>query len=293
MKTPARKPLRLWPNVAIAILQVLVTFAIPVVAPDNTLLRVLAGPACTLAVVLWWVFFSRAPWSERLGAVGLMIAALLATSRIIDKSLATGAQGMLFPILAIPVLGFAFVVWAVATRCFSDGSRCATMVATILLSCGVWALVKTGGFTASGFHNDLQWRWAKTPEEQLLTKSGNEPGALPPVGATTEAPEKRLVAKAGVALADGTLLWEHPWPGYPIVQPALTEDGDVLMSVSDSSGTRRLGLGHRLGGWTIEERWTSIGLKPYFNDFVVHNGHAFGLDGSILGCIDLKDGKRT
>src|SRR5678809_1156155 len=29
-------------------------------------------------------------------------------------------------------------------------------------------------------------------------------------------------------------------------------------------------------GWTIEERWTSTGLKPSFNDYVVHNGHAFG-----------------
>jgi hypothetical protein len=30
--------------------------------------------------------------------------------------------------------------------------------------------------------------------------------------------------------------------------------------------------------------------QPTFNDFVVHNGHAFGFDGSILACIDLKDG---
>ncbi len=95
-----------------------------------------------------------------------------------------------------------------------------------------------------------------------------------------------------VALADGALLWEHAWKGYPIVQPNLTAEGDVLISVSDSSGIRRLALAHTPGAWTVAERWTSNGLKPYFNDFVVHNGHAYGFDGSILSCIDLKDGKR-
>ena len=35
-----------------------------------------------LAVVLWWVFFSRARWSERLGAIVLMIVALVATWRL-------------------------------------------------------------------------------------------------------------------------------------------------------------------------------------------------------------------
>ena len=57
-------------------------------------------------------------------------------------------------------------------------------------------------------------------------------------------------------------------------------------------GTRRLAVAHGPGGWTVEERWTSNGLKPYFNDFVVHEGHAFGFDGRILACIDLADGKR-
>jgi hypothetical protein len=76
------------------------------------------------------------------------------------------------------------------------------------------------------------------------------------------------------------------------VQPAQTADGDLLMSVSDSSGIRRLAVTHGSSGWSAEERWTSTGLKPYFNDFVVHKGYAFGFDGSILSCIELKDGQR-
>jgi outer membrane protein assembly factor BamB len=538
MKNSARKPLRLWPGVVIVILQWLVRFAVPAVVPEAALFGLLGELVGGLAIVLWWLFLSRAPWSERLGAVGLMIVVLFATKRIVDVSIATGAQGMLFPILAIPILSLALVAWAVATRRLPDGPRRVSMVATILLACGVLTLVRTGGFTAGSFHNDLHWRWAKTPEERLMAKSGNEPGALPPVPAAAETPEKRpvaqsgnepaalppvpaaaktpekrLVAKSGnepvalppapaeaetgpiwpgfrgphrddvipgvriktdwtasppvalwrrpvgpgwssfavrggliytqeqrgpdevvacykltsgepvwahrdtsrfwesnggagpratptlsngrvytfgatgilnvlnardgavvwshnaasdtgmkspqwgfassplvvgdvlivgvagqlaaydratgarrwvgpahgvsyssphlltidgvqqvlllseagatsVALADGTLLWEHPWPGYPIVQPALTADGDILISVSDSSGTRRLAVARGPGGWTVEERWTSNGLKPYFNDFVVHDGYAFGFDGSILACIDLKDGKR-
>src|SRR5262249_6445628 len=76
-----------------------------------------------------------------------------------------------------------------------------------------------------------------------------------------------------------------------IVQPALTAEGDVLLP-SQESGTRRISITHGSGGWTVAERWTSNGLKPYFNDFVVHKGHAYGFDGRILSCIDLKDGKR-
>jgi hypothetical protein len=96
-----------------------------------------------------------------------------------------------------------------------------------------------------------------------------------------------------VALENGAVLWKYPWPGYPIVQPALTAEGDILVAVSDSSGVRRLAVGHGNDGWKVEERWTSSALKPYFNDFVVDKGHAFGFDGGILACIDLNDGKRV
>jgi outer membrane protein assembly factor BamB len=103
-----------------------------------------------------------------------------------------------------------------------------------------------------------------------------------------------LMSGAGVmsvAVADGKQLWQHPWPGNSIVQPAMTADGDVLLTSQDS-GTRRIAVTHNASGWTTNERWTSNGLKPYFNDFVVHKGYAYGFDGRILSCIDLKDGQR-
>jgi outer membrane protein assembly factor BamB len=98
-----------------------------------------------------------------------------------------------------------------------------------------------------------------------------------------------------VAPKDGTLLWEHPWVGAFLVQPVLTADGDLLVSAGDAAGgvgTRRLAVAHGPDGWTLEERWTSRGLKPYYSDFVVHDGHAFGFDGSILASIDVEDGTR-
>jgi outer membrane protein assembly factor BamB len=112
------------------------------------------------------------------------------------------------------------------------------------------------------------------------------------IGGVTQVLQLSESGVTSVAPADGQVLWEHEWKGYPIVQPALTGDGDVLISVTDSSGTRRIAIAHGPDGWASKERWTSSGLKPYFNDFVVHKGHAFGFDGSILACIDLEDGTR-
>jgi outer membrane protein assembly factor BamB len=98
-----------------------------------------------------------------------------------------------------------------------------------------------------------------------------------------------------VSPPDGAVLWEYAWPGASILQPARTDDGDLVISTGSMMGgvgTRRLAVSRGAGGWTTEERWTSNGLKPYFNDFVVHKGYAFGFDGNILACIDLKDGAR-
>jgi len=541
-----QKPLRLWPGVVIVLLQWVARFGAAILVPDFTAYAVLAGVAGGLALIVWWLFFSRAGWYERLGVLALMIAAMAATWPFLDVSISTGAMGFLFPMLAIPGLCLAFVLWAVASRRMSVGLRRTTLVAAIVLSCGVWTLIRTGGFTGS-FDNDLAWRWTATPEKRLLAQ-GDEyfdsaprkavdsvqgeatpPASVPATPVTPEDPaagptgptgptgtagkpfdatasrpldlargepataaldwpgfrgrdrdgvvrgvrintdwsasppiqlwrrpigpgwssfavhgdflytqEQRgddeivaayrvstgvpvwkhrdaarfwesnggagpratptfsggrlyafgatgilnaldaadgrvvwsrnvgadshtkvpdwgfasspllagdlvIVAAAGklvayeaatgdlrwsgpeggagyssphlltlhdvpqillldahgatsVAAADGARLWElavtSSAMSAPIIQPALTQDGDVLVGDGQASGTYRIAVSQGAGGWTVAERWKSNALKPFFNDFVVHKGHAFGFDGSILACIDLADGKR-
>jgi hypothetical protein len=100
-----------------------------------------------------------------------------------------------------------------------------------------------------------------------------------------------------VSPADGTVLWEHA-AGEPvgaIVQPGQAGEGQVLVATNDMMGGKgilNLAVTRGADGWKVEERWTSRGLKPYFNDFVVHEGHAYGFDGSILSAIELGGGER-
>ena len=98
---------------------------------------------------------------------------------------------MMFPVFAIPVLSLAFVGWAVASRRLSDGPRRATMVATILLACGVWTLLRTGGISGDA-GSDLAWRWTPTPEERLLAHASDKPAAIAPAPDAVKAPVKPL-----------------------------------------------------------------------------------------------------
>jgi outer membrane protein assembly factor BamB len=111
-------------------------------------------------------------------------------------------------------------------------------------------------------------------------------------------PQILLLSSAGltsVSPATGSVLWEHAWVGSPMLQPARTADGDVLLTSGDAMGglgMRRVALSRSGDTWNVSERWHSRNLKPYFNDYVVHNGHAYGFDASILASVDLTDGTR-
>ncbi len=540
-----RKPLRLWPGVVAVVLQWLALLIAPAVVPGAFVYALLGAVACGLAVAVWWLFFSRAPWSERVGAIVLMVVAMPATYRVVHPSMANAGMGMMLYIFAIPLFSLALVVGAAASRRLSTGARRAVIAIAIVLACGAFTLVRTGGVTGEG-QSDLHWRWTPTPEERLLAQEGDRPlgssppatrpsaPAVPPTPAppaeavnrpaepappaaaarTPEHPESApaadrpaerpaeparanpdaewpgfrgptrdgivrgaqietdwsrkppvemwrrpvgpgwssfavrgdrtftqeqrgddevvssynlktgapvwrhrdavrfwesnggagpratptvsngrvythgatgivnaldadtgavvwsrnaavdthvevpgwgfassplvvndivIVAASGrlaaydvatghprwfgpaggggyssphfatidgipqilllrgastisIAPADGRLLWEHRWqPSVSIVQPGVAANGDVLITAGDAMGgigIRRIAVAHSAGGWKVEERWTSTALKPYFNDFVVHKGHAFGFDGSILACIDLENGER-
>jgi outer membrane protein assembly factor BamB len=485
---PPRKSIRLWPGVIAVVLQWLGWFVVPVIFPQAALVALLSGVLGGLIILLWWLVFSRAPWLERIGALVLIVLALIGTKRLVHESIAGGAMGNLLYVLGIPVFSMGLVLWAAITRRFSAGKRRLAFVAMIVIGCGLFMLIRTGGLTAE-FDNDLHWRWSKTPEQALLAQANEERAenavsnatapvateidwsgfrgsqhdgtvrgvkiktdwsASPPVelwrqpigpawssfavqngrfytqeqrgeeeivscydvktgkpiwrhsnkarfyesnggagpratptlnngrvysqGATgivnvldaatgdviwtrnavtdTDAkipiwgiagsplvvndlvvvaaagnlvayelasgkprwfgpaggtgysspqlltingvPQIVLLRSTGVTSVsprDGKLLWEHALPGMPIVQPGVAQNGDLLISVDQSSGLRRLAVSQGSNGWTVQERWATEDINPWFNDFVVHNGHAYGFDGSSLVCVNLDDGK--
>ena len=132
-----------------------------------------------------------------------------------------------------------------------------------------------------------------TGEHRWLGPDGGEGYSSPHLVTLDGVSQVLLVGGKGVTgvdAAQGAALWEHEYPGSAIVQPAVTPDGDLL--IGTESGLGRVAVTRGADGWTTEERWSTNRLKPYFNDFVVHEGHAYGFDGRALACVDLAEGER-
>jgi hypothetical protein len=45
--------------------------------------------------------------------------------------------------------------------------------------------------------------------------------------------------------------------------------------------------------WSVTPVWTTNRFRPGFNDFVIHEGHLYGLDDGILCAFDLANGERA
>jgi outer membrane protein assembly factor BamB len=181
------KPLRLWPGVAFAVLVVVVRYVAPIFSPDALRYGIFVALGGTLAILMWWLFASRAAWWERLGFLALAIAGMAVTLRFLDVSVARGNMGFQYYLHGVPVVSVAFVVGAVAGRGLSNGLRRATMAGIILIACGAWTLVRSQGVTGDGMAQ-FTWRWTQTPEERLLAARDDNPGVLD-IAAPMPAPE--------------------------------------------------------------------------------------------------------
>lgn len=110
--------------------------------------------------------------------------------------------------------------------------------------------------------------------------------------------ERVVLAPLGTGLSANSLengkeLWFFPWTNAPKVcgaMPVVLNDQSVLYGIGYGEGTVRLEVDHG-SEWSAKKVWHSNRFRPKFNDFVVRNGFAFGLDDGTLTCIDIESGK--
>lgn len=106
-----------------------------------------------------------------------------------------------------------------------------------------------------------------------------------------------MLTSAGLALlqpSTGQSRLEYEWkiPQYRAVQPLVIGDDTILLPTGMNMGTRAIRVKKNGSALAAEELWTSKHLKPDFVDLVAFKGHAYGNDGGLLACIDLKTGER-
>jgi outer membrane protein assembly factor BamB len=93
----------------------------------------------------------------------------------------------------------------------------------------------------------------------------------------------------------GAVLWQYDLPaqGAPrAIQPRMVGPREILIASETDLGTGLLEVSDQNNQWKVERQWKSRALKPSFNDLVVQDGFAYGFDGAIFCCIELKSGQR-
>ena len=106
-----------------------------------------------------------------------------------------------------------------------------------------------------------------------------------------------VLSNAGLDLLDpnsGDARFNYDWQieNYRALQPQVFASSDLLVPSGLDIGIRRLTITSEDGNLAANDLWTTRHLDPDFNDFVVHDGHAYGFDGLVFACIDLEKGKR-
>ena len=99
---------------------------------------------------------------------------------------------------------------------------------------------------------------------------------------------------AGLRPDDGALLWEYPWRVQTVpnmAQPLVVGDARLFLSASYGKGAALLELtpdGDRLTAATV---WETHRMRNRFSSSVLVDGYIYGLDNSILACLDAATGE--
>ena len=271
---PAR-PLRLWPGVILGVLLLLAKLVVPAVAPYATPFTVLAGPVFALLIAIWWLFFSRAAWSERGGAILLIAVAMFATFRFLHVSIKTGMMGYMFVVFGTPLMALALVAWAVAARKLSDRPRRLALIVIVFLAAGGWTLVRTEGFSGYIDH-EFALRWTPTAEERLLASAKDEPVA-PPAAASPSA----TATGDKPAETAGTVTAAIPEVVAPAV-PASTPAPEKVTATAEWPGFRGPARDGIVRGVKISTDWAASPPVELWRRPIGPGWGSFAVQGDVL-----------
>ena len=99
---------------------------------------------------------------------------------------------------------------------------------------------------------------------------------------------------AALTVDDGRLLWEHPWVnfnGISVAQPLMLGNDRIFISAGYGHGAVALEL-TRAGDRLVPRMvWETNRMKNKFTSSVLHQGYIYGLDETILACLDASSGE--
>lgn len=100
------------------------------------------------------------------------------------------------------------------------------------------------------------------------------------------------VGLAGYDPADARELWRTPWKSdfdINAAQPIVVDDQRVL--ITSAAGAALVRVAQADGRWTAEEIWRNRKLKGGYTCPIAYEGFVYGVDESILVCLEIETGK--
>jgi outer membrane protein assembly factor BamB len=97
----------------------------------------------------------------------------------------------------------------------------------------------------------------------------------------------------GLTPISGELLWEYPWrTQYDVnaAQPLVIGDNRVFVSSGYGAGGAVVELTRDGDRFSVREVWKNNRMKNQFTSSLLHDGFIYGLDESILACLDAATG---